>query len=233
MALPDKFYDWNTIKGLLDRHMTFSYNYDTHKNWYIIEVNTGREIAKCLLCSPLSNAHKVPVWNDAAFTEFEASYKVLGNLPPANISPEGFPIVVTAAEKHSPLSGASVGPIELIAPPNSIAITDFKVVQDLEIRGGNFSASATTKGDYVTVELVDKDDVLGLFSKYGVPAGGILSLAKPVEKVPMLTRNTVWSRMEEMDTDEKLVAGLYVRFKYENNSASTTVHACGDIKVRR
>jgi hypothetical protein len=69
----------------------------------------------------------------------------------------------------------------------SVNIFDELIEKEIRLSGGQYwireeDVNMVSEDDYVEFSIVDKDDVLGLFSVYGVPSGGFIELAKFVRK---------------------------------------------------
>jgi hypothetical protein len=105
------------------------------------------------------------------------------------------------------------------ATAGACSIFDELITEEIKLRGGWYSLVETGQavvGDYVEFSVVDKDDVLGLFSTYGIPQGGILELKKYVKKdyvVPSL----IGQRQTFMVGGAfPVMAGLYLRTSYQS-----------------
>lgn len=102
------------------------------------------------------------------------------------------------------------------AAAGATTIVDFEITTEINARGGYFWSSGGNIGDYVVVSVVDKDDVLGLFSTYGLTVGvDVLELGQWVKKVYINPNGTQWASLVADDV-APVVAGLYLRSKYEN-----------------
>lgn len=103
-----------------------------------------------------------------------------------------------------------------IAQPSALNIFDEKVGSKLVyIQGGKLWVKAPNLGDYVELSLVDKDNVLGLFSQYNLVVGtDVLEVSKWVRKLYMPPWN--WECELLSKTVGQLVPDLYLRIAYEN-----------------
>ena len=76
-------------------------------------------------------------------------------------------------------------------------------------------------GDYAEFSVVDKDDVLGLFSVYGLTVGvDVLELGKYAESIYINPEQTSTSHLEAPSA-ANVVSGLWLRTKYENTGDDT------------
>jgi len=101
----------------------------------------------------------------------------------------------------------------------SLNFFDELIVTEKQLRGGWYEildANAVV-GDYIEQSVVDKDDVLGLFSTYGLTVGvDVLELKKYV-KTEYVNPATAGQRQIFMANSTFVVmAGLYLRIAYES-----------------
>jgi len=107
------------------------------------------------------------------------------------------------------------------ASPNTLNIYDIPVSSEMKLRGGwyqlfsdNTNPTANI-GDYIEFSVIDKDDVLGLFSSYGVPEGGFLELSKFVNKDYVNPYDN--SRQDfRVSGGSTVYSGLFLRVFYMN-----------------
>jgi hypothetical protein len=113
-----------------------------------------------------------------------------------------------------------------LAIAGQLSLFDIQIVKEIRLAGGEYKIdnySSIHEDDYVEFSIIDKDDVLGLFSTYGLTQGvDILEIFKFV-------------RQEYVDVEAKFYStvgcayrvfqGLYFRIAY--NSFGTT-----DIKLK-
>lgn len=109
---------------------------------------------------------------------------------------------------------------------------DEQITTEIELRGGWYellddpSLPTAIIGDYIEFSVIDKDDVLGLFSTYGLIVGqDILEISKFVVTDYINIYNNTRQKFYSNSTSS-LVAGLYFRTSY--NSTGTT-----DVKFKR
>lgn len=96
------------------------------------------------------------------------------------------------------------------------AIVDLEITTQVFMAGGYFWSADCNLGDYVEISVVDKNDVLGLFSAYGLTVGvDVLELGKFVETHYMKPGGTGFGELLTEDT-AAVIPGLFVRTKYEN-----------------
>lgn len=110
-------------------------------------------------------------------------------------------------------------------PPDTLSIFDEPVTKVLFVQGAVCWWDTPTAGDYGEFAVVDKDDVLGLFSTYGLTVGvDVLEVAKYVRKFyPPPWKELIDLRQRQA---AEIVPGLYMRFIYNNVSTTNTVY-CG------
>ncbi len=104
-------------------------------------------------------------------------------------------------------------------------IFDELVVTEKQLRGGWYELmdGGGSVGDYIESAVVDKDDVLGLFSTYGLTVGvDVLELKKYV-KTEYVNPATAGQRQVFLaNSTFVIVAGLYVRTIYESTGLTNT-----------
>lgn len=137
------------------------------------------------------------------------------------VDQEGIPTVVSAPyspsrQYHQIGNGDNL----YIAVPDAVNIFDMQITSSMvdangycQLFGGEYWTDGNVlDGDYGEFSVVDKDDVLGLFSQYGLVVGqDVLELSKYVNKRPFLP-NTHGEIRPNQAT--KLVQGLYLRSIY-------------------
>ena len=105
----------------------------------------------------------------------------------------------------------------------STNIFDEVVTTEKQLRGGWYELmdGNASLGDYIEQAVVDKDDVLGLFSAYGLVVGqDVLELVKYV-KTEYVNPTTAGSRQYfSANSAFAIAAGLYLRVIYESVGAT-------------
>lgn len=134
-------------------------------------------------------------------------------------SPEGRPVTAPTFEDTNTLQPEWKG-YKYVATAGATSIYDEVVTTEKQLRGGWYelldSPAKAIVGDYVEFAVVDKDDVLGLFSTYGLTVGqDVLELQKYIknefvnparnEREKFIVRS-VWT----------ITAGLFLRTIYES-----------------
>jgi hypothetical protein len=115
---------------------------------------------------------------------------------------------------------ASFKGVRATCPANTVTITDVEIETELYVDHGMCWFKNANDGDEVEISVVDKDDVLGLFSVLGYTVGvDVLELGKWAETIPMFPGDTPWTMFHTDDT-APVVEGLYLRIKYDNQHAS-------------
>ena len=136
--------------------------------------------------------------------DFETNYKDL----PTNNRPPALRTQQTLGEDQFTIKFQGVPVVN--APANQTTEYDYLFDDDYAIQGGMFCASGGQVEDEFTLQIVDKDNVLG----YG--AGLVLSTyvsdARVVPNVPLV--------VEDVSVGFLPVPGLYARIIYKNNGAN-------------
>lgn len=133
----------------------------------------------------------------------------------------GAAVVQASAYEHSDEDGGFDG-YAYTCPANTISIFDEPVTKVLYVQGAICWWDTPAPNDYGEFAVVDKDDVLGLFSTYGLTVGvDVLEVAKYVRKF----RPPPWREMVEikLGVAGKIVPGLYMRFIYNNDDPGNVV----------
>ena len=102
------------------------------------------------------------------------------------------------------------------AQPGALNIFDEQVGNNVVyVQGGRLWVKSPNLGDYAEMSVVDKDNVLGLFSQYGLTEGvDVLEISKWVRNL----RIPPWDWECELmaKTVGELTPGLYLRTAYQN-----------------
>lgn len=137
----------------------------------------------------------------------------------SNRDSSGNPIIAPTFEYDEDLNGVWQG-FKYIATAGVLNIYDEVVTTELKLRGGWYEIlDITTKavdGDYIEFAIIDKDDVLGLFSTYGLTVGvDILELSKFV-RTDYINLNSNHRQEFTSNAASNIVAGLYFRIYYNS-----------------
>lgn len=102
----------------------------------------------------------------------------------------------------------------LSCAPDATAILDVEVTTQLLVQGGQFWVTGAQLGDLAQFAVVDKTDVMGLHTAYGVPLGTPIELVRYVEdyRVPPVSP---WREDIVMPTVAPVAPGLFLRVQYE------------------
>ena len=110
-----------------------------------------------------------------------------------------------------------------MATAGATNLFDELVVTEKQLRGGWYEMmdANAVLGDYIESAVVDKDDVLGLFSTYGLTVGvDVLELKKYV-KTEYINPTTAGQRQVFLANSTFVItAGLYLRTIYESVGAT-------------
>ena len=111
----------------------------------------------------------------------------------------------------------------LVCDPGATAILDVQVTSQTYVQGGQFWISGGAIGDKCHFAVVDKNNVLGLHTLYGLPLGTPIELVRYVKNyrlppVPFFQDTIV------MPTVAKVVTGLYLRAIMEATAGGAQRH---------
>lgn len=118
----------------------------------------------------------------------------------------------------------------MTSPSNYPSFLDVKMDEDTRLSSGemwilNSTIQYVTENDYVEMSIIDKDDILGLFSYYGVPAGGVIELSKFVKTNYVKHGNADDGYYTKISFTKEIATairkGLYVRIGYYSDSTSS------------
>ena len=105
--------------------------------------------------------------------------------------------------------------------PPGLSLFDIPVTTVLYVRGGEFWVENAHRGDYAEFSVVDKDDVLGLFTALSLTVGvDVLELGKYARKYSVPPITPVWEKEIVMPTAAKVMPDLYLRTHYFNSHVS-------------
>jgi hypothetical protein len=97
-------------------------------------------------------------------------------------------------------------------------IHDHLITTQIYMAGGQYWSTGGSAGDYAEASIVDKDDVLGLFSTYGLTSGvDVLELFKFAESIYINPGGTDFALLETPDS-ALVYPGLYLRTKVHTTS---------------
>ena len=124
------------------------------------------------------------------------------------------------AQKVSPYAYANENTVfqgyNYTAQPGALNIFDEPVSSNaVYVQGGKIWIKSPNLGDYAEMSVVDKDNVLGLFSQYGLTEGvDVLEISKWVRNL----RIPPWDWECELmaKTVGEVAPGLYLRISYQN-----------------
>jgi len=172
--------------------------------------------------------------NTADLLDFETNYR---NAVTVNIGTQprnslGQIVYAKSAYSYSEENGTFVGTGVISCPPNAVTIHDIVVTTELYVNGGKVWIYGPPKlGDWAKFSVVDKDDVLGLFSTYGLSTvnNDVLELRSYVRNSALPPFNSHFNI--KMETAAKIVSGLYLRATINNVDASNTFYVSVDYTV--
>lgn len=110
------------------------------------------------------------------------------------------------------------------APANSLSFFDQAVTTQHKLREGWFKIiSGGTIGDYIECSVIDKDDVLGLFSAFNLTLGvDILELKKYI-RTEYISPDDKTRQPFNSNAVSELMSGLYIRVAYLNIGDSEAI----------
>jgi hypothetical protein len=104
-------------------------------------------------------------------------------------------------------------------PASGLSIHDIEITTQVLVQGGTFWVDVEGEDDYAEFSVVDKNNVLGLFSLFGLtPGEDVLELKKFITKMYMHKGFNNKSIMASVVTP--VVSGLFLRNYYYNSSSS-------------
>lgn len=110
--------------------------------------------------------------------------------------------------------------VRMACPADTVSIHDIEIDTELYVTYGMCWFKNANDGDIVEISLVDKNDVLGMFTALGYEVGvDVLELAKLAENIPMYPGDTGWTTFKTDDT-APVMEDLFLRLKYDNNHAT-------------
>lgn len=136
-------------------------------------------------------------------------------------SRDGNPVIAPTFEDTMGLYPEWAGH-KYIATAGATNIFDEVVTTEKQLRGGWYELfdDNAVIGDYLEFGVVDKDDVLGLFSLYGMTVGThVLELAKYV-KTEYINPTRKDRQIFMANSTFVVMAGLYIRTIYESTGAN-------------
>lgn len=190
----------------------------------------SKEIRESSIAQPLmyidASGNDVVIWfsnalsagDETTLTTVVAAHA--GNPAVANnIDPQGNPVIAISAFAYVQDKTKFHG-YRYVAPPNTVSIFDEQVTTQLYVQGGKGVLTGAEDGDFVEFSIIDKDNVLGLFSTYGLTPGvDILELDKyVVAHYPPPGTSDIEHRVQAAG---KVYQGLYFRLAYHAINAGS------------
>jgi hypothetical protein len=137
----------------------------------------------------------------------------------------GNPVQAPTFENTNGLHPQWVGHL-YTATAGATNIFDQVVTTEKQLRGGWYELMDATAvlNDYIEESIVDKDDVLGLFTTYGLTLGvDVLELKKYVKKEYVNPSSVNQRQVFMVNSVFSIAAGLYIRTIYESTGAEDVV----------
>jgi hypothetical protein len=160
------------------------------------------------------------------FNNFETNHKSKCNKQLELLNVNGAPIVAPTLEDMCGIHSLKMG-YKSVITEEATNYFDNVITEELKICGGEYwiyedDVDKVHINDYVEFSIIDKDDVLGLFSYYGLTLGvDILELNKFVKTDYIKKGNKANGYYADLSKSVKgangLIVGLYTRIKYESN----------------
>lgn len=161
--------------------------------------------------------HAVPLTqeeNDAAIAEFEADYELTANQAIVRRNEYGN-VVVAPTHVHISEAWRMEG-IRFTASGHTTTVYDYLITKEILMQGGHWWTHCDSLNDSADFSVVDKDNVLGLHTLYGLPLGTPIELTKFVHNYCVPSGHT--TGLIQAPTVSPVVSGLYVRVAYDNNA---------------
>jgi hypothetical protein len=134
-------------------------------------------------------------------------------IPPARDN-GGHPIV---APTHIAISEAwRMEGVRFTASGQTTTIHDYRITKEILMQGAHWWTQCDSLNDSADFSVVDKDNILGLHTMYGLPLGTPIELTKFVRNYYVPSGHTVG--IIQAPTVSPVVSGLYVRVAYDNNA---------------
>lgn len=126
------------------------------------------------------------------------------------VSDEGIPLYAPSPYAYSETDKARFKGFLYSAPAGATTNFDYKLDQEVRLRGGHYWAKTPSVGDTVSFQVVDVDDILG-----GGPGTVVTEYVTNLPLAP-------WDHQRELlsPTAAIVPAGLYLRVIYVNAGAS-------------
>jgi len=196
-------------------------NFTVARNLSVQHFEIGNKYYLFVTDGPMSlSSHiniETPPNNDQI--DFETNFKPSSNKKLQKMNNEGYIVTAPTFEDAQGLTTTWKGHL-YTALPNSLNIFDEVVTTQLKLRGGWYKILTTNTaiGDYIEFSIVDKDNVLGLFSYFELTLGqDVLELKKFVKTEYISPLNLERQDFQTGGASE-VMAGLYFRVAYYNSS---------------
>lgn len=150
-----------------------------------------------------------PTPNPSDQYDFETNY-----LPTANQSPRGNVVQVLGKDA---LTLSPFGSINTSMTANGLTVWDIVLPQTVALRGGILFSPNANMGDWISIQVVDKDNVLG----YGGAPTAPTMVATYV--ISWYIMPGIPNELEDISISETLPAGLYMRVNYTSTSSTAPV----------
>lgn len=106
----------------------------------------------------------------------------------------------------------------VVCAPGEVTIFDIEVTSQLLVQGGQFWLRNAADEDYADFSIVDKNDVLGLHTQYGIPLGTPIELRKYVDYFPFPPGD--YQDNIVMPTVAPIIEGLFMRVVYHSHGVA-------------
>jgi hypothetical protein len=107
--------------------------------------------------------------------------------------------------------------------PEATAIYDVEVTTQMLVQGGQFWVQDSQRGDLAHFAVIDKNDVMGLHTAYGLPLGTPIELVRYVKDYRVPTA-ALWKEDIIMPTVAPVAIGLFLRVQYEAVAGGSNRH---------
>lgn len=212
---------WAVFKELITNHPTWTIYVFEHTSMKEVWTGTKDHIFHCDVKDP-TNLTELDTYSERSHVvemHDDAKALMLGtqNIIPLPIGPDGG--YITHASHRYVKETFHMKGFSYVATAGALSFFDVHLTDQIYVAGAKFWISPKNDlGDTISMSIVDKDDVLGLFSLYGLTVGvDVLELREFVTDF-YAPPEGVYDEIRP-DTVSHVIPGLYSRMKY--NSVGT------------
>lgn len=163
----------------------------------------------------VSDGSVVVVLNGTDITEVSRAIGVLRGEGP--VDDEGIPITTPFFRYESTLDGHFKG-YQYTATNNTLSIFDELITTEIKVEAGWFEIldENAQVGDWIDFSVVDKDDVLGMFSALGLTVGNDVLEVGNLVRTEYINPRSTERCIFRVERPATVLPGLYFRVKYNS-----------------